>query len=288
MLATLFHSCCGLVRKGPDASGAASKRLLSSTSEEIAAAYERSRNRDKHVVLEAAVTQNKRLVLIGDVHGCAAELDQLLEKVDFKRDGSDIAVFVGDLVAKGPDSRRVVQRAMELDAYGVRGNHDHYVIRNYYEQSGHDGREHSLLANGGLDPRQIEWLGQLPMSLKIQEHNLLVVHAGLLPELKVQNHSDDDLMHMRNTIPNDDGTFTATSDPKTGKPWVELYHGPEHVVFGHDAKRKLQKTQNATGLDTGCVYGGCLSALVVPGYQILSVDANETYVQPGSKPLSNL
>ncbi|KAJ2795274.1 hypothetical protein H4R21_005174, partial [Coemansia helicoidea] len=75
-------------------------------------------------------TEPKRMIFIGDIHGCLAEFNALLDKVQYKQ-GEDQIVLVGDLVAKGPDSTGVVSRARQLGAWGVRGNHDDRVIRWY-------------------------------------------------------------------------------------------------------------------------------------------------------------
>ncbi|GBG30028.1 Serine/threonine-protein phosphatase PP1 [Hondaea fermentalgiana] len=230
-----------------------------------------------HHTLPLQETEGRRLVIVGDVHGCADELDALLEKVDFKKD-EDKLIFVGDLCAKGPKSLEVVRRAQELKALGVRGNHDHYVILRINDGL-YPEREHTKLAKDVLSKEDLDWLKALPLTLHIEQYDTTVVHAGLKPGLDRTENSLDDMLHMRNIT--DDGT--ATSNPTEGKPWIELWKGPQKIIFGHDALRKLQRTDLVTGLDTGCVYGGSLSALLLPQGEIVEVKAHKVHQEPGKK-----
>jgi len=232
---------------------------------------------DAHKTLPLSATEGKRLVIVGDVHGCADELDELLAKVKFTPD-EDILIFVGDLCAKGPKSLETVRRARKENALGVRGNHDHYVVLRINDGL-YPEREHTKLAKEIFSQDDLEWLKALPLTLHIEEYDTTIVHAGIKPDIPLQDNSLADMLHMRNI--NDEGV--ATSKPTEGKPWVELWKGPQHVVFGHDAVRKLQQTEFATGLDTGCVYGGALTALILPGRELVEVKAHKTHQEPGKK-----
>jgi len=197
----------------------------------------------------------KKLAIIGDVHGCIDELDELLAKLDDRQ-----VVFVGDLVRKGPDSKRVVHRAIRIGALTVKGNHDFYALK--------DGKNKLDLSKEELD-----YLRSAPVFLRFRELNLIVVHAGLLPAVAPEAQNPMDLMTMRNI----DDAGKPTTSHKDGVPWVNQWTGPEHVVFGHDAKRGLQRGSLYTGLDTGCVYGGKLTALLVPEMRLVHVDAHKEY-----------
>ena len=195
---------------------------------------------------------SKRLIFVGDVHGCVSELQSLLDKVNFQKD-NDVLFFVGDLVRKGPDSKAVVELARRLNAYTVRGNHDQYAILD-------------KLNKLGLGKDDLEYLRSSPLSITIPELNILVVHAGMVPGIPVEKVDPQALMTMRNLVNSE-----PTSDDKEGVPWITLWKGPRHVIFGHDAKRGLQKTKFATGLDTGCVYGKLLTALILPDNRFISI-----------------
>lgn len=65
-----------------------------------------------------------------------------------------------------------------------------------------------------------------------------------------------------------------------GVAWASVWPGPQRVIFGHDAVRGIQRYEHATGIDSGCVYGGRLSALILPGGHLVQVEAKRTYSKP--------
>ena len=215
--------------------------------------------------------QKDRIIVIGDVHGCADELENLLKVVEYER-GKDVVMFVGDLVRKGPYSKRVIKLAREINALTVRGNHDQIAIEDTSNKL-------------GLSEDDLDYLRNAPVTITIPEMNTILVHAGIIPSIPLEKNEPLALMNMRNII---DET-KPTSSHKDGVAWVTLWNGPQHIVFGHDAKRGLQQTPFATGLDTGCVYGRKLTALILPERKLISVDSTQPIPDEHSgKPKSNL
>lgn len=233
-----------------------------------------------------------RTIWIGDVHGCAQELTDLMDLVS--PTSSDQVVFVGDLVARGPDTRGVLRQVRELGAKCVRGNHEQRLIH-----------AHQALARGEKGPRlspsheellrdlrEEDWqlLDDLPLFLEFPEHEVLVVHAGIDPSASLQTQQAWTLMHVRSLT-----KLGAPSDRYNSRSWAEDYKGKAHIVFGHNAQAGLQLHEHATGLDTACVYGGRLTALVLasgtsaPPIEhrrdvLMSVPSRARYVDYGPRP----
>lgn len=199
-------------------------------------------------LIRGAPSGGHRTIIVGDVHGCATELDALLDRLAFS--SGDRLVFVGDLVARGPDTLGVLDIARRTGAIVVRGNHEQNLLTPF-EAASKIHRE--LIAS----LRPIDWslVKTSPLSLDLPEHELRVVHAGLDPAFPFEQQAPDTLMRIRTV--------------KRPAPvlWGACYEGPPHVVFGHHAAQGLQLHPWATGLDTGCVYGGRLTALVLAAGQ---------------------
>ena len=232
-----------------------------------------------------------RTLIIGDVHGCSVELRDLLDLVAVSAE--DRVVFVGDLVARGPDSHGVLRVVRELGARSVVGNHE-LELRRFRAASVEGraarrlGRSHRELSS---ELSQEEWdlIESFPTYLELPEHGVVVVHAGLVPGRELDEQDEDVLVNVRCIDANGQPTHRLQ-----GTLWGEIYRGPPHVVFGHDALRSVQLHPDATGLDSGCVYGGRLTALVLPAAQspppvaerrdaMVSVPARRQYYFPRRK-----
>lgn len=217
-----------------------------------------------------------RTIVIGDVHGCIAELEALVRACK-PRDGDRI-VLVGDLVAKGPDSRKVVEYARDAGMLAVRGNHDEALIR--WKQAVDRRKAPPRLGRSAqealsqLADAHLAWLATLPYTLALDD-DTLVVHGGLAPGVKLEKQDPDVMLNLRSVLPG--GKLSTRAGE--GVPWARKWKGPPFVLFGHDAVRGLQREAFALGLDTGCVYGRELTAAILPERKLVSVRARRVYTE---------
>eukprot|EP00240_Pyramimonas_obovata_P006165 CAMPEP_0118948224 /NCGR_PEP_ID=MMETSP1169-20130426/47427_1 /TAXON_ID=36882 /ORGANISM="Pyramimonas obovata, Strain CCMP722" /LENGTH=317 /DNA_ID=CAMNT_0006894601 /DNA_START=373 /DNA_END=1326 /DNA_ORIENTATION=+ len=205
-----------------------------------------------------------RVVVVGDVHGCFSELDRLLQKCDYTE--NDLLIFVGDIVNKGPASLKVIQKAREVCALSVRGNHEQAALKHYQRwQDGQEKLSEKWQWVTGLAEEDLSYLRALPFTIALPEHNVTVVHAGLVPGVPLPDQDPGHMVEMRELVRKDSGAWKAVKQKdKNSVPWAPQWPGPSHLIFGHDARRGFQACPFATGLDTGCVYGGALTALILP------------------------
>jgi len=188
---------------------------------------------------------------VGDVHGCADELEHLVHLAQPSR-----IVLVGDLFTKGPKPLETWRCIERLEAEAVLGNHDAAMLAR-------PTRYRSM----ALPPAAWAWLERLPLTRQVGEWT--VVHAGLDPTRGRAGTRRATALVVRRW-PND----TSDAHPF----WFEIWPGPERVVYGHDAIRGLQDHRPRTlGLDTGCVYGGRLTGYLVEADRVLSVPAARVY-----------
>lgn len=200
-----------------------------------------------------------RLIVIGDVHGCSRELDALLGRLAVTRE--DRVVFVGDLVAKGPNTRLVLEIVRRIGAEVTLGNHEKRLLdARDARRAGRPLPRMDPTHERALDElTEEDWaqLDAMPLWLDV-DAGMRVVHAGIVPGVAMRDQDPRHLITLR--------SISSSGEPssKWGPPWGARYVGPPHIVFGHNAGKDPQIHPDATGLDTGCVYGGALTALVVP------------------------
>ncbi|MCJ1311571.1 hypothetical protein MMC25_005244 [Agyrium rufum] len=251
----------------------------------------------------------RRLVIMGDVHGCYDEMTALLEKIDFQST-RDHLILTGDLVAKGPSSSKVLDLVQSMNASCVRGNHEDRIIllnRDLHpkilkvQSSSQDypapplpdslfffnstsqflPSTTDLALAKSLSREHISYLSNCPLILDVGSlpglGHLSVVHAGLVPGVAMDKQDPVAVMTMRTM---DLETHVPSPDRESPKgrkmgllPWTKFWNKyqrlrgkhaeREIVVYGHDAKRGLQMKDSTWGLDSGCVGGGRLSAVVL-------------------------
>src|SRR6056297_2014156 len=198
--------------------------------------------------LDIDIDEYESAYVVGDVHGCPEPLDRLLSTLEITDD--DLVVFVGDLVRKGPDSAGVVERVRNADnMFSVRGNNEEKLLRG----------EKSLAS---LSDDDLAWIESLPVAITVGEN--LIVHGGVDPRKPLAEHTIDDLQNTRSLAPG--GSY----DPPY---WYEEYAGPPRVFFGHTVLDEPVRSERAVGLDTGCVYGGALTAYDLRAETITAVPA---------------
>lgn len=230
-----------------------------------------------------------RTILIGDIHGCIEEFDELLKLMDYNP-SSDRLILLGDLVDRGPDSVGVLRKVRQMKIECVRGNHDNKILKwannnkQHYQSPGAQYYQQ-------LNDDDIEFIFKMPVYIKLD--NVIAVHAGLKPYIPVEKQKPDDLMHLRYKDSN--GKFVSLRTIwKVGKEaadahfWTERWGGPESVVYGHNVGsldepliEEYQPGVKCYGLDTGCCFGGHLSALVLETKEIFKVKAKEVYFKSG-------
>ena len=234
-------------------------------------------NRRQRKKPERCVPPATRVYAVGDVHGCRAELERLLEAID--ADAHDFAgdvqlVLLGDLVDRGPDSAGVVDLARRCSVAGHRchvlmGNHEEAMLAAYdgeqdprgwlnyggmqtLESYGIPRSEHfapgfnlSRRMREAIPAEHIQFLRALPDHVTVGEY--LFVHAGIRPGVSLQQQRSADLRWIRAEFLDSD-----------------VDHGMM-VVHGHTISQNPVIAANRIGIDTGCYSGGSLTALVLEG-----------------------
>ncbi|OAG45198.1 hypothetical protein AYO21_00546 [Fonsecaea monophora] len=257
-------------------------------------------------------SRKKRLVFVGDIHGCREELQALLKKAQF-HPSTDHLVSVGDIVSKGPDSLGVIDLLRRYNASCVRGNHDDRLL-SVAQQLRHKASKSGTLHKTELDSadeyakatdpvrklarslkrEHLEYLQSCPVILRIGKlkafkGDAVVVHGGLIPGRTLDSQDPISAMNMR-IIDLATRTPSRKHKHKGSVAWYRLWNryqqllplgqrfgelkGDKHrrneqhmtVIYGHDAKKGLQIHKYTKGLDSGCVNGGKLTALVVDGH----------------------
>jgi protein phosphatase len=233
--------------------------------------------------------------IIGDIHGCREELEALLGRLGYAprpEDGAYAhpegrkAIFLGDLVDRGPDSPGVLRIVMAMTAAGaalvVPGNHDVKLLR---KLRGRDVTVNHGLAEtlAQLEPEPpafkaqvAEFVDGLVSHYVLDGGRLVVAHAGMKQEMQGRGSGRVREFALY-------GETTGETD-EFGLPvrynWAAEYRGPATVVYGHTPVPRPEWLNRTICIDTGCVFGGSLTALRYPERELVAVPALRAYAQP--------
>lgn len=249
------------------------------------------------VVLEKRFNDLRHLTgpfdIIGDIHGCRSELETLLARlgyVDGHHPEGRTAVFVGDLVDRGPDSPGVLRRVMSMvaagDALCVPGNHENKLGRwlkgrkvqethglaETIEQLGRETEEFRAEVGAFIDGLVSHYV--------LDEGKLVVCHAGL-PE---KYHGRTSGRVRSHALYGDTTGETDEFGLPVRYPWAEEYRGRATVVYGHTPVPNTSWVNNTICLDTGAVFGGKMTALRWPERELVDVPAEKVWYEP-ARPL---
>jgi polynucleotide kinase-phosphatase len=237
--------------------------------------------------------------VIGDVHGCRAELEDLLVKLGYAlvrdADGRPVdaippegrrAAFVGDLVDRGPDTPGVLRLVMGMveagHAFAVCGNHEQKLVRALRGRNVQV--KHGLaesLAQLAAEPEEFRakverFCDGLIAHYVLDGGDLVIAHAGL-PE---RFHGRASARVRSFALYGDTTGETDEYGLPVRYPWATEYRGKATVLYGHTPMPEVEWVNNTMCLDTGVVFGGRLTALRYPEREVVSVDAHEVWYEP--------
>ncbi len=233
--------------------------------------------------------------LIGDIHGCADELEDLLASLGYLPDGPGgvwrhpegrKAVFLGDLVDRGPRVPAVLRIVMDMVAAGtalsVPGNHD-FKLKRYLQGKRvtvKHGLEQSLEQLEEETPdfrnRVRDFLDGLVSHYVLDGGRLVAAHAGMKEEMQGRSSGRvfDFALFGETTGEMDEFGLPVRAN------WAAEYRGSAAVVYGHTPVREPEWLNRTINIDTGCVFGGRLTVLRWPERELISVPARQAYAAP--------
>ncbi|RKX62503.1 MAG: serine/threonine protein phosphatase [Thermodesulfobacteriota bacterium] len=216
---------------------------------------------------EERVSGTNKIFAIGDIHGCLWSLEKLLNILPVNW-GKDLVIFLGDYIDRGPDPRGVIEKILELKEFykdkiiTLKGNHE-WMFERFLKGIDID----IFLYNGGgmtlksyynkegyleIPEEHLKFLRELKLYYETEDY--IFVHAGLRPGKELKEQSEEDLLWIRESF------------------YLSEYKFPKIVVFGHTPFPAPLILEDRIGIDTGCVYGGALTAIELPEKKIYQIE----------------
>ncbi len=221
-----------------------------------------------------------KLIIYGDIHGCYDEFINLRKKINPLSD--DIEVCIGDIITKGKDSIKVLDFLTKHNIKSVLGNHEDKLLRYLKNQKSNkknqitlDTDEENIIDN--LTSEHIKYLENLPIYLKYDE--ITILHGGIQNYMNLNNLSKRDIQKILRLryLDEEDNFLALGKEDENSIFWADKYNGTHgFVVYGHQWFNELKVNKFSLGIDTGCVYGNKLSAVIFENnkYKIESVEKN--------------
>jgi predicted phosphodiesterase len=214
-----------------------------------------------------------RTIAIGDVHGCADEFEELLNALEIQP--NDRVIQVGDLVNRGPDSHRVIELAREYRVEAIVGNHELRLLTARKEKKPNLLKDYDHATVEQLTQEDWEYLEAMPNVLYQARLDTVFVHGGFLPDMPWQKQAVELITSIQ--VIDKMGKAAKRSDAPDAAPWADSWHGSPFAVYGHTPRPNVLERPGSMGIDTGCVYGGHLTAYIVEDKTLVEVRAHKAY-----------
>ena len=237
----------------------------------------------------------ERTIVIGDVHGCADELGDLLDRLQVQE--QDRIIQVGDLINRGPDSERCVRIAQAHRFDLVYGNHELRLLQARKSGDNSTLKAYDFGTLAQLKDADWSFLQQARPYYYLASHRAVVVHGGFLPNQPWQSQSLE--ITARIQVIDSDGRAAKRSQAPEAPPWAcewakrwsEADTSRPFVIYGHTPRPEVFHQKGSVGIDTGCVYGGHLTAFVLEEGRCVQVPARRAYAAskrfPNSLPIAD-
>lgn len=229
-------------------------------------------------------------IVVGDLHGCRAEFNLLLQKIGYNKSRHRV-VLVGDIIDRGEDPVGLVHQIQDMGLESVLGNHEEKLLR--WRQ--HEDQKQITAQPNPMKPpvesrkkewlafsrEDLEWFRKLPLKIHLRD-NWHVVHAGMEPCVSFEHQDLHRIIRIRYV--DDHGRYIKTKDrerPPSAHYWTDKWAQPYNIIFGHQKHARptsyWHETNTCVALDTGCVFGGALTAYNLEANQFTQIEAKRKY-----------
>lgn len=231
-------------------------------------------------------------IIIGDAHGTIDEFNQLLDKLNYDSKKHRI-ILCGDIIDRGPDPIGLLRQIRKMNIESVFSNHEEKALRWRTHEALHDltGKPNPMKVKSEkrksewneLSKSDLQWMNDLPYKIHIKD-NWYVIHAGLEPVVDFHKQDMEHIIRLRYV--DEEGRFVKLKRGKKDQPkktyfWADKWEQPYNILFGHQRHETPTKYTHQNNvciaLDTGCCFGGHLTAYILEQDKFVQVKAKRNY-----------